>query len=69
MLSFRIDELLGELRKAVVNPELGVEKEFDFHIHESLADQYLKSVLEATEKALKDRLGLTKPEPVTPTEN
>lgn len=68
MLKFGVTGLLDELRVAVANPELGVEKEGEYVIHESLAEAYLKSVLCAVEKALRDKLGLAKPEPAAPEE-
>jgi len=68
MLKLVVSGLMEELRAAVVNPEMGVEKEGEFLIHESLAEQYLKAVLCAAEKSLRDKLGLTKPETPAPAE-
>ena len=68
MLKVGVNGLMEELRVAVANPEMGVEKEGEFIIHESLAEQYLKSVLCAAEKALRDKLGISKPEPPAPEE-
>jgi len=68
MLKFGVSGLIEELRVAVANPEMGVEKEGEFIIHESLAEQYLCSVLAGVEKSLRDRLGLVKPETPAPEE-
>jgi len=63
MISFQIDSVMSELRKAVVNEDMGTEKMSEFKIHESLAEPYLKATLATTEATLKTALGLTKPEP------
>jgi hypothetical protein len=68
MLKLVVSGLMEELRAAVANPEMGVEKEGEFIIHESLAEQYLGSVLQGAEKALRDKLGLAKPAPPAPEE-
>jgi len=62
MINFQIDSVMSELRKAVVNEDMGVEKMSEFKIHESLAESYLKATLTTTEAALRTALGLTKPE-------
>jgi hypothetical protein len=56
MLRFYIAELMAGLGKAVANEDLGVEKSGEYLIHESLSEIYLKSVMAATEAALKERL-------------
>ena len=58
MLSFKVDELMAQLKEAVVNKELGVEKTGDYHIHEAQAEEYLKSVLSAIDQALREKLCL-----------
>ena len=63
MLQFSVDTVTAELRKAVVNEAMGVEKMGAYYIHETLASEYLKTTLSSTEAALKTALGLTKPEP------
>ena len=63
MISFQIDSVMSELRKAVVNEDMGVEKMSSYYLHESLATQYLKATLASTEAALKTALGLDKPDP------
>ena len=69
MLKFGVSGLMEELRVAVVNPDMGVEKEGEFIIHESLAEQYLCSVLQGAEKSLRDKLGLAKSEAAAPAES
>jgi len=61
MLHFRIDALITALRNALVNPALGVEKDYEFWLHESLAPEYQKAVLAAIEKELRERLQLPAP--------
>ena len=63
MLKLRIDELMTEFRTAVVNEELGIEKQGEFNVHPAQAREYLKSVLAATDMALQQRLGLTPVDP------
>ena len=61
MLHFRIDALITALRNALVNSALGVEKDYEFWLHESLAAEYQKQVLSAVEKELRERLQLPAP--------
>ena len=59
MVSFKIDDLLAQVKKAIVNESLGVEKTGAFYVHEAQAEEYLKSVTSATEQALREKLCLT----------
>lgn len=63
MISFGIDSVMSELRKVVVNEEMGVEKTGEFKIHESLAEPYLKTILGAVDTALRTALGLVRLDP------
>jgi hypothetical protein len=63
MINFQIDSVMSELRKAVVNEDMGVEKMSSYYLHESLATQYLKATLASTEAALRKALGIENPDP------
>jgi len=58
MLSFKIEELLAQVKKAVVNESLGIEKTGVFFVHEAQAEEYLKSVTSAIDQALREKLCL-----------
>ena len=42
MISFKIDDLMAQVKKAVVNEALGVEKGGLYYVHENQALEYLK---------------------------
>lgn len=56
MLSFAIDDVLRDLREALVNTELGLEKDSQYFVHDSLVGQYIKYVLAATNDILDEKL-------------
>jgi len=58
MLSFKVDDLLAQVKKAIVNESLGVEKVGVFYVHEAQAEEYLKSVTSAIDQALREKLCL-----------
>lgn len=60
MLHFEIQGFLDEVRKAVVDEELGVEKFSEFYLYDSLAEQYWVAATLAIGVALRERLGLAK---------
>jgi hypothetical protein len=62
MVSFKIDDLLAQIKKAVVNETMGVEKGGLYYVHESLTNDYLKSTIEAVRSSLAVALKLDEPQ-------
>jgi hypothetical protein len=63
MLKFRVDDLMKDIGKAVVDSELGVEKAGEYLVHESLAETYRQKVVGAVDGLLRERLGLVQADP------